>query len=72
MSKAPEKDQRSPEERARDRRMLRTRCDALGWAMKGNNIALVRVEYHRRIKRGSGLLIAWRRALWVTFKSQNT
>jgi len=38
------------------------------WASEGNNMSIVRTEYHRRIDRGSGLLMAWRRALWVTFK----
>jgi len=64
-----QKDERTAEERARDRQILHTRGAAITWAMQGSNMVdYVRPEYHRRMQRGEALFRAWRRAIWVCFK----
>jgi len=49
--------------------ILRIRGEAIGWALQGSNMVLVRAEYRRRVEhKGEFLLDAWRRALWVVYR----
>ncbi len=69
MTQEQKKDERTPEEIAAAREIQKTRGAALLWAAEGTNTEdYINPEYRRRVDRGEGLMVAWRRAIWVSFK----